>query len=182
MPKAQKLRLISGQFGGRYILTPPTSATQPMSNRARQAIFNRLRGELKDSLVLDAFAGSGALGLEALSLGARWVDFVDQNPLALKTIQKNLALLYRSTPFPAALFLSFTKLAGRSYDFIFADPPYNHPQYELIPLLIQILKPSGTLILSRPAAPTPPNFDHLELLAHKKYAAANLNFYLKNNT
>ena len=75
-----QLRIISGELGGRLIDAPNTPATHPMGDRERQAIFNQIRAEVPGAKALDAFAGSGALGIEALSLGAASVDFLENNP------------------------------------------------------------------------------------------------------
>ena len=93
MRKSKQIRIISGEFGGRLIDTPNNTATQPMGDRERMAIFNRLRSDILGKVILDAFAGSGALGLEALSLGAEDVDFLENNPEAIRTIKSNLAKL-----------------------------------------------------------------------------------------
>ena len=84
--KNNQIRIISGKLGGRLIDTPKTDKTHPMGDRERAAIFNRLRGEIAGKDVLDAFAGSGAIGLEALSLEAASVDFLENNRKAAKTI------------------------------------------------------------------------------------------------
>ena len=82
-----QIRIISGQFGGQFIDTPKTSQTHPMGERERMAIFNALRDEIPGRRILDAFAGSGAIGLEALSLGAARVDFMEKHPKAIRTIK-----------------------------------------------------------------------------------------------
>ncbi len=84
-----RVRLISGEFGGRFIETPGDDSAHPMSERARAAIFNQLDELVVGARVLDAFAGSGALGFEALSRGAENVVFVDRSPRVVETLEKN---------------------------------------------------------------------------------------------
>jgi 16S rRNA (guanine966-N2)-methyltransferase len=92
------LRIISGYARGLKLKGPHGQAIRPTSDRAREALFNILGNRVRDALVLDLFAGTGALGLEALSRGARHVTFVDNNPDALILIKKNLLLLQKTIP------------------------------------------------------------------------------------
>lgn len=174
MLSAQKLRIVSGDFGGQYIDAPKTKSTHPMGERERMAIFNRLRAEIAGRRILDAFAGSGALGLEALSLGASHVDFMENNHKAAKTIQQNLAKLN------CADRANILRAPDGDYGLIFADPPYDRPQYEVVAALIRHLIPGGYFVLSHPAQPSPPDFAYLELLSDKKYAAAHIKIYQKH--
>ncbi len=174
MRKNSQIRIISGEFGGRLIDTPKTDTTQPMGDRERMAIFNRLRDELHGKRVLDAFAGSGAIGIEAISVGARTVDFMENNPQAARTIKANLKKLdidYRG---------KVLKKPEGEYDIIFADPPYDNPQYALIEKLVDHLKIGGYFVLSHPADPAPPEIPTLSLLSDKKYAAAHIKIFQKH--
>ena len=172
MRKNKQIRIISGEFGGRLIDTPDNEATQPMGDRERMAIFNRLRKEIPGKRILDAFAGSGALGLEALSLGASEVDFIENNPKAIQCIKSNLAKLNQRA--------AILRKPEGEYDVIFMDPPYDKTQYDLCVEIASHLKASGYLVLSHPANPEPPVFDGLELISDKKYAAAHIKIYYKN--
>jgi 16S rRNA (guanine966-N2)-methyltransferase len=128
------LRIVSGAHRGKVLLTPPGEATRPTSDRARQAIFNILEHApwspgLRGARVIDLFAGSGALGLEALSRGAAWCLFVETDPEARGAIRGNAEALglFGATrihrrdatdlgPKPAA--------DGAPFDLAFLDPPY----------------------------------------------------------
>lgn len=169
-----KIRLISGIYGSRLIDTPNNSATHPMGNRERQAIFNQISEYVSDSVVLDAFAGSGALGFEVLSRGAKHVDFLEKDVKAIKTIQQNAQALGCTEQISILRKLD----PGRKYDLVFVDPPYDNPQYSLVEQITQLLKPSGILVLSHPATPPPPNFPHLTLTSDRKYAAARIKIFM----
>jgi len=147
------LRIISGYARGLKLIGPHDQTIRPTSDRAREALFNIIGNRIRQALVLDLFAGTGAFGLEALSRGARQVTFVDSSPNALLLIKKNLQLLQKMTTFnhtesteeEGALSFSDRKPAtvikydliresfyvnnGRkdlppSFDLIFLDPPY----------------------------------------------------------
>ena len=173
MIKNNRLRIVSGIYGGQYIEAPKTGATHPMGERERMAIFNRLRDEIPGRRVLDAFAGSGAIGIEAISLGASRVDFMENNSKAIKTIKQNLAKLQCLDK------TAILRWPDGDYGIIFADPPYDNPQYDVVSTLIQYLVPGGFFVLSHPEQPAPPDFNYLELLSDKKYAAAHVKIYRK---
>ena len=171
--KNNQIRIISGRLGGRLIDTPKTSATHPMGDRERSAIFNRMRSDIPGSVVLDAFAGSGAIGIEALSLGAAEVDFLENNRKAADTIRANLAKLKLESQG------NIIRKLRAEYDIIFADPPYNNPQYDYIEEIIKNLKPGGYFILSHPEQPAPFDFKGFSLISDKAYAAACIKIYQK---
>ncbi|TQS44268.1 16S rRNA (guanine(966)-N(2))-methyltransferase RsmD [Cryptosporangium phraense] len=121
-------RIVAGVAGGRRIDVPPGKGTRPTSDRAREALFSAVAAalELEGANVLDLYAGSGAVGFEALSRGAAHALLVDSDPKAVRTLRANAAALglpgaeVRSGP--------VERLAGspasRAYDLVFADPPY----------------------------------------------------------
>ena len=171
--KNSQIRIISGKLGGRLIDTPKTDKTHPMGDRERSAIFNRLRGEIADKVILDAFAGSGAIGLEALSLGAAEVDFLENNRKAAKTIHDNIA------KFKLEDKAKLVRKIRDEYDIIFADPPYDNPQYTYIEEILKSLKHGGIFVLSHPESPAPWEFRGLSLFSDKSYAAAHIKMYQK---
>ncbi len=173
MLRNNRLRIISGKFGGQFIEAPKTSSTHPMGERERMAIFNRLRDEIPNRRILDAFAGSGAIGIEALSLGASYVDFMENHPKAIKAIKKNLAKLGCENE------SNIVRVPDGDYGLIFADPPYDNPQYDIIQVLISHLVPGGYFVLSHPESPEPPAFGYLKMVSDKKYAAAHIKIYVK---
>jgi 16S rRNA (guanine966-N2)-methyltransferase len=128
------MRVIAGEFGG-LRLAVPKSVTRPTSDRVREALFSILGGRVAGARVLDLFAGSGALGIEALSRGAATACFVEQNRGAAATIGENL-LRARTAPGRARVVCSDTLVflrrgadSGGPFDLVFADPPYaKHPR------------------------------------------------------
>ena len=171
--KNNQIRIISGKLGGRLIDTPKTDKTHPMGDRERAAIFNRLRGDIAGKDILDAFAGSGAIGLEALSLGANSCDFLENNQKAAKTIKANVA------KFKLEAQGKIVRKLQKEYDIIFADPPYDNPQYEYIEEILKSLKHGGIFVLSHPESPAPWEFRGLSLFSDKSYAAAHIKMYQK---
>ncbi|UGS35830.1 16S rRNA (guanine(966)-N(2))-methyltransferase RsmD [Capillimicrobium parvum] len=136
------MRIVAGQWRGRRIVAPPGRDTRPTSDRVREALFSIL-GPLDGTAVLDLFAGSGALALEALSRGAARAVLVERAPAALKAIRANLEALGASAEVRARDVRAFVRdasAAGGPYDLVFLDPPYRDaaglgPALELAPLL-----------------------------------------------
>jgi 16S rRNA (guanine966-N2)-methyltransferase len=121
------MRVIAGTYGGRTLKAPPGGATRPTSDRVREALFSILGEQTHQARVLDLFAGSGALGLEALSRGAETVTFVDDAHAAIGAIKANLAALGASAQVrrhDALRFLGSASERGAQYDLVFLDPPY----------------------------------------------------------
>jgi 16S rRNA (guanine966-N2)-methyltransferase len=122
------MRVIAGIHGGRELHAPKGRATRPTSDRVREALFSIL-GDVSDLCVLDLFAGSGALAIEALSRGAKEATMVDSAAPAIAAIRRNLEALGLGAEVvrqPAARFLQAASRDGRQYDLVFLDPPYRH--------------------------------------------------------
>jgi len=130
------MRIIAGTYRSRRLEAPPGLSTRPTSDRLRETLFNVLAPRIHGATFLDLYAGSGAVGLEALSRGAAKVTFVERAPEALKVLRRNLDQLGLATGFEvyaggAAEFLrSALKPAPRSrrYEVLFLDPPYHMAQ------------------------------------------------------
>ena len=169
------VRIISGIHGGRLIGVPRNRGiTHPMGDRERNAIFNALQYDLEGTTVLDAFAGSGAIGLEALSRGASHVIFLENDKKALRTITENIAKL--DAVEQTAIAKNVSSINGK-FDIVIADPPYSQSQYALVVKLLKHLKSDGIFVLSHPKTMPPPTFKTLTLLSDKTYAAANIKIY-----
>ena len=119
--------MIAGRWGGRRLHAPPGDATRPTSDRVREALFSILGDRVADARVLDLFAGSGALGIEALSRGPRRPRSSTRAPAALRAVRANLEALGAEAEVrrsDARAFLGAASAAARYYDLVFLDPPY----------------------------------------------------------
>ncbi|MBV9005797.1 MAG: 16S rRNA (guanine(966)-N(2))-methyltransferase RsmD [Solirubrobacterales bacterium] len=120
------MRVVAGEFGGRRLVAPRGRATRPTADRVREATFSIL-GSVQGARVLDLFAGSGALAIEALSRGALAATLVDTSPAAIAAIKRNLSTVGATAEVlrqPAAAFLGGARANARQYDLVFLDPPY----------------------------------------------------------
>ncbi len=119
------MRITGGKFGGRNLKVPKSDAIRPTQDRVREALFNILAPEIAGSDFLDLFAGCGAVGLEALSRGARAATFVEQNRRHLAVLNENLSAVGQDAAVIAAdCYRYLTTYAGLGFSIAFADPPY----------------------------------------------------------
>jgi 16S rRNA (guanine966-N2)-methyltransferase len=136
------LRVIAGSRRGATLVAPRGAATRPTGDRVREALFSIL-GPIDGMVVLDLFAGSGALGIEALSRGASAATFIDSSAAAIAAVERNLAALRFDAEVRRARALEFlerARAAARQYDLVFLDPPYRHTG-SLAPKLSTALPP-----------------------------------------
>ncbi len=149
------MRIISGKFKSRIIRFPKTTLTRPVIDRAKETIFNILGDRVPDTRVLDLYAGSGSLGLEALSRGAQFSIFVDHAPVCIKCIRDNLSGLgisHQGKTICSDIFAAIKSLqkAGEKVDLIFLDPPHNKGLIKKSLNLIDrsdILTPAGIIVV-----------------------------------
>ncbi len=178
-----RVRIIAGEFGGRFITTPPGSTTHPMSERVRSSMFNSLDQALEGARVLDVFAGSGAIGLEALSRGAEHVTFVEKDRVAGRTLSENINLLGqggRSTLVTTSASNWLNTSGEISFDIIFADPPYHNPQLSTVKTLMGLLKVGGYMILSYPGRGEVPHQDGIVVVDNRSYGNAHLIYFRRD--
>ena len=174
------MRIISGKFGGRKLDAPDNTRTHPMSERVRNAMFNSLGNRIIDAHVLDAFAGTGSLGLEALSRGASNATFVEKDRIAQKIISNNIASLKveNTTSIIRSPLSSWVdNYNGDKFDIIFADPPYHDPQFSTVSKLFDLLKPGGIMVLSHPGRGEEPTKTGVVVVDNRSYGNAFLTFY-----
>jgi 16S rRNA (guanine966-N2)-methyltransferase len=124
------MRIIAGTFRSRVLDAPAGRATRPTSDRLRETLFNVLAARIEGASFLDLYAGSGAIGIEALSRGAAKVTFVERAAPALKVLGANLTRLgltegFRIHPGNAASFLRGPRAGAVEFDLVFLDPPYD---------------------------------------------------------
>lgn len=173
----ENIKITSGKFRGRAIKSPNSKLTHPMGAREKLALFNMIADYLPEAVVLDAYAGSGALGIEALSRGAKYAVFVEKNPRIAQVIRRNLAELGI-----AEVTEVYEKDAGNfspagEFDIIFADPPYDNFDTLGVENLARFLKKNGVLVLSHPSEA--PEIEGLSLNKTRKYAAARISIYTR---
>lgn len=150
------MRIIAGEFKGRRLKAPKTSAIRPTIDRVKESVFSILKNEIANARFLDLCAGSGSIGLEAISRGAASVTFVDRDPDSIQLIRSNLHLCgldskvhkiqLRKSSVQKAIRALGKKL--ESYDLIYFDPPYGSNIYEGCLRLIsenQLLNRSGLI-------------------------------------
>lgn len=173
------MRVIAGTLGGRVFDSPHTSRTHPMSDKIRGALFNTL-GDIEGLTFLDAFAGSGALGFEAVSRGAAHVTLLENDTTAQRTIQANiraLAVADKLTLANTAAGVWLDAHATAQFDIVLLDPPYDNLQLALLGRLASSVKTAGLLVLSWPGDETLPQFVGFEQLMHRSYGDAQLVYY-----
>lgn len=189
------MRIISGTARGRKLYPPPINDRniRPTSDRAREALFNILTNQISGARVLDLFAGTGAIGLEAYSRSAAGVAFVDSSPQAITLINKNIQRCLRQTQDSASLHVIKYNLAKGlpesglqqlglvPFDYIFADPPYEH-NFSLA--VLQYLSKSSLtgettkiIIEERHKVILPEKIENLTLYDRRRYGEAAFWFY-----
>ena len=169
------VKITSGLYRNRTIKTPGEGA-HPMGAREKLALFNMVAGFLPGARVLDAYAGSGALGLEALSRGAGEVVFIEKSPKAARIIRENLATLGVEAEIMTQDVVIFT--TDKRFGVILADPPYDDFKLAGVEHLAMLLADGGILVLSHPGEA--PDLPSLTLEKSRSYAGATISIYRKN--
>lgn len=177
-------RIVAGEFGGRRLQTPPGDGTRPTSDRVREAMFSSLQSELGgfDGVrVLDLFAGSGALGLEALSRGAASADFVESDTRVAAVIKRNIADLGvgDATVLRTTVERFIRVPPPQPYDLVFLDPPYALGTDEVGALVAALTVPAwrtpdSVLVVERSTRDPWVWPESVEGLRHKAYGETSL--------
>ena len=175
------MRVIAGTLKGRRLQAPKGDATRPTSDRVREALFSILGDVVQDAAVLDLFAGTGALGIEALSRGAASAQFVDSATPAIEVLQRNLQGLDGAEVVrrDARAALETARAAGRQYDLVFVDPPYKAaPRLgaELGESIAAVLAADG-LVVTESDRRTPIELSTLRLTDERRYGDTLLRFH-----
>ena len=168
--------VISGSARGLKLISPDGIKTRPTLDRVKEALFSMLYPYLNGSLILDLFAGSGALGIEALSRGADKSYFIDNSNEAITCINSNItaAKFNENSVVVKTDAIEFLKNSKQKFDIIFLDPPYAEGLYEVAIKMIsenQILKSDGLIVIEQDLELEPiKNFDQaFEVFKEKKY-------------
>jgi 16S rRNA (guanine(966)-N(2))-methyltransferase RsmD len=141
------MRVIAGEFRSRKLSSLPGLDTRPTSDRLRETLFNILGPGVQDAIFVDAYAGTGAVGIEALSRGARHAVFIEKDRLAVEVIQTNIASLGLEARSRIIRGAAPLHLGGLDADFVFLDPPYTKEREYQAALDVLELKPPGLVIV-----------------------------------
>jgi 16S rRNA (guanine966-N2)-methyltransferase len=181
------LRIISGNLKGKKILTLPGREVRPTSDRLRESIFNILGYGVRNSAVLDLYAGTGAFGIEALSRGAEFAAFIDVNKKAMEIIKKNIFSCRLETASQTILWdiaknLDCLKTTQQMFDLVFLDPPYGQ---NLIPATLNHLcrlgklKKNAQVIMEHGACdPIPLHIQGYGIVSQRKYGKTSITFLI----
>lgn len=176
------MRIVGGIWGGRRLAAPKGTKTRPTADRTKEALFSALF-DVEDLEVLDLFAGSGALGLEALSRGARRATLVESDRSALRAIETNVdALDADAEVVPLDVTVAIARFAKdeRRFDLVLADPPYDLDVDAVVASLVPILADGARVVFEhRHSDPPPEAPSGLTLGRTKRYGEAALAFYDK---
>jgi 16S rRNA (guanine(966)-N(2))-methyltransferase RsmD len=179
------LRVISGTAKGRRLRMVPGEGTRPIGDRVKQALFNIIGPDVKDSAFLDLYAGTGGVGIEALSRGARRATFIDEGALACKTIRENLehtGLQYAASVHRLEVFSALQRESLGSFDYVYVAPPQYRGVWSRtvaeLDLRIRWLNPDGWVIAQlHPREFSALGLEHLQLFDQRKYGQTLLAFY-----
>jgi len=180
------MRVIAGEARGLHLSTP-SPGVRPTMDRVREAIFSSLGDAVPGARVLDLFAGSGAMGIEALSRGAASAVFVDASPRCAACVRENLRRARVEASVQVMDALKFLELCPEGgYDLIFADPPYAKSSADRdfakelvqLPALASALHSSGMFILERLAGSKEPGTGALSLVRVRRYGESEIAYYI----
>ena len=174
------MRIIAGEHRGARIFAPPGRDTRPTSDRVRENVFIIVARRVEGARVLDVYAGSGAMGLEALSRGADAAVFVESDAGAVRAIERNLDKLRLRGAIvrvEASAALAQEAAAGRKYDLVLLDPPYAMTDFDsLARYLPRVLAADGLLVVES-AARTEPELPGLVVRTARKYGSTRVTVF-----
>lgn len=173
------MKVSGGYLKGQYFKSPPGYATHPIAERVKQALFNML-GDISGLTVFDPFGGSGAISIEAISLGAKSAVCLDRDFKAFKTIQQNVADLGLSEQIKVTRANAATwseKNLDKKFDLVICEPPFNDLQPQVVEKMVRHLKPKGLMVLSHPGSGSAPTVNGVVVVDNRLYGDAALAFY-----
>lgn len=181
------MRIVAGEFRGRRLKTPKREGIRPTADRVREAVFSIIAQHIPGARVLDLFAGTGALGLEALSRGAAQAVFIDRGPEAIQLIRSNIELCgaeNRARLMPGSVDRMLRKLAseGASFHVIFMDPPYGKGYIEkTLAALSPVTVPEALVIAEHSAKDVPADeCGEWQRTEARRYGDTSVSFYSRD--
>ena len=180
------MRIITGLARGKRLVTPAGREVRPTPERVKEAIFSALQFEIEGRRVLDLFAGSGQLGLEALSRGAASATFVDNSEVSLTAVKKNIeaAGFSEQSRTVRSDFAAFASGCRERFDLAFLDPPYADGLLEpAICAVVPLMSDHGTIVCEHPGEVSPPEkVGAFCLLRRYRYGKVFVSVYRKGET
>ena len=174
------MRVIAGRYKGRRLKAPDWEGLRPTSDKLRETLFNILAPRIEGARVIDGYAGTGAIGIEALSRGAAHVTFIERDPRARRLIEENLAgvgvegdYTIRGGDVAAVL----PSMGTDRCDLILLDPPYDSATSEVLDLSARMLAPGGQVVLERATRRQPESPPTLERVRDVKSGDSTLTFF-----
>lgn len=182
------MKVISGTLKGRNIEGYNIDGTRPTMDRVKESLFAMIQNNLKDSICLDLFAGSGQLGIEAISNGSKLCYFIDHNNEVIKVLNKNIINLNIKDKSKVVLsdwkkFLNESASKNIKFDIIFVDPPYDYDVYEKIlekVSTLNLLNDNGLIVLEHHNLKLKEVYHNLALYKQKNYGNKTVNIYKMN--
>ncbi len=181
------MKVISGTLKGRNIIGYDIVGTRPTMDRVKESVFGMIQNNLKDSIVLDLFAGSGQLGIEAISNGAKLCYFTDNNSEVIKILNENINKLNIKDKTKVIWtdwkkFLNECNTKNLKFYLIFVDPPYDYDVYEKILEKVSnldLLNDNGLIILEHANLSLKDRYNNLTLYKERNYGNKSVNIYKK---
>ena len=179
------LRVISGSARGRRLKTVPGDTTRPITDRVKESLFNILGPDVRGSVLLDLFAGTGAVGIEALSRGAEFVRFVDRNRLPIRIIRENLkttGLAEKAQVLQMDAFAVLKDVCDRKFDYVYIAPPqYKGMWKRALEVLDQrldwLIEDAWIIVQIHPIEFEPVSLENLVEFDQRRYGSTLLVFY-----
>jgi len=172
------MKILTGSYKGKQLKVSKTGI-RPTKAIVRSAIFNILREKINDASIIDIFAGTGAMGIEALSRGARFCIFIEKNPATLLKNIKALNLNDRTRVIKLDFRPGLKKLRGMQFDIVFIDPPYKTEYFnETLKLLYfyRLLKEESIVVVEYSHFNSGPTIEEYEIIKEKKYGDTIISF------
>lgn len=178
------MRVIAGRFKGRRLKPPTWEGLRPTSDKLRETLFNILAGRIEGARVVDGFAGTGAVGIEAVSRGAAHVTFVDDDrrAAALTAANINVCGAGASVTIETGDVATVLRRHTAAFDVIWLDPPYGHDSSEALEAAAGALAPGGVVVLERATRREPPVPAALVRIRDVKSGDSTLTFFARTDS